>query len=142
MAQRRCLMILSVLSGEKSVEDASREAELSPAMYYQLERKALTAMLSALVPGASADGTPAPQLRQLEEKVAHLEKERRRSERLLFLTRQVVKSGPMTSGKRGRPRTRPDSKRTGPKHSLASRKPKKASSPTNSTPTLDGASEP
>jgi hypothetical protein len=72
VAQRRCLMILSVLSGEKSVEDASREADIIPALYYQLEKKALTAMLAALVPGATKDGSPAPVLAQMEARIRDL----------------------------------------------------------------------
>ena len=66
IAQRRCLMMLSVLSGEKSVEDASREADITPPLYYQLEKKALSAMLAALVPGATRDGSPAPATKQME----------------------------------------------------------------------------
>lgn len=104
VAQRRCMMILSVLSGEKSVEDASREASIIPALYYQLEKKALTAMLAALVPGATKDGSPAPMLAQMEARIRDLEITKRRLERLLFLTRMTVKPGPMTHGKRGRPR--------------------------------------
>jgi hypothetical protein len=105
VAQRRCLMILSVLSGEKSVEDASREASIIPALYYQLEKKALNAMLVALVPGAAKDGSPTPMLAQMEARIRELEITKRRLERLLLLTRMTVKPGPMTHGKRGRPRT-------------------------------------
>ena len=95
-------MILSVLSGEKSVEDASREADIIPALYYQLEKKALSALLAALVPGATRDGSPAPAMKQMETRIRDLETTKRRLERLLFLTRMTVKLGPMTLGKRGR----------------------------------------
>lgn len=140
IAQRRCLMILSVLSGERSVEDASREADIIPALYYQLEKKALTAMLAALVPGASKDGSPAPILAQMETRIRDLETTKRRLERLLFLTRMTVKPGPMTHGKRGRPRTRQVSETDGPKRSKPSTKKRKTSTPTvPSTPTQDGA---
>lgn len=140
IAQRRCLMILSVLSGEKSVEDASREADIIPALYYQLEKKALTAMLAALVPGASKDGSPSPMLAQMEKRIEELETTKRRLERLLFLTRMTVKPGPMTHGKRGRPRTRQASETAGPKPSKRSRKKRPTSAPAStSTPTPDGA---
>ena len=121
IAQRRCLMILSVLSGEKSVEDASREAEIIPALYYQLEKKALSAMLAALVPGATRDGSPAPAMKQMESRIRELEVTKRRLERLLFLTRMTVKPGPMTHGKRGRPRTRQASEDAGAKRSTRSK---------------------
>lgn len=114
-------MILSVLSGEKNVEEAALEAEMSPAMYYQLEKKALIAMLAALVPGATTDGTPAPRVRQLEEKVTHLEQLRRRTERLLFLTRQVLGPDPTKPRKRGRPKKDPNSMPSGERLSRDSR---------------------
>ena len=56
IAQQRCLMVLSVLSGEKPVTDAIAEAGISRGTYYQLETRALSAMLRALGPLASAEG--------------------------------------------------------------------------------------
>lgn len=141
IAQRRCLMILSVLSGEKSVEDASREAQISSQQYYQFEKKALSAMLAALVPGASTDGSMAPAIKQMEKKLRELEIAKRRLERLLFLTRMTVKPGPMTHGKRGRPRMVQGSEDAGRAPSRRSTKSKKTSSPpqSTSTPMPDGA---
>ncbi len=76
IAQRRCLQLLSVLSGEKSVSEAISEMQVSRGTYYQLESKALAGMLGALTPGAEstvgADGTPTGQLKMLEEKVKKL----------------------------------------------------------------------
>jgi hypothetical protein len=128
MAQRRCLMILSVLSGEKSVDEVSREAQITPAAYYQLEKKALTAMIAALVPGAGSDGSPAPALKQMEQRIVELERTRRRLERLLYLTRMTIRPGPMTQGHRGRPKTKPNTKQT-PKS-----KPRQFSTATGLTP--------
>src|SRR5438270_8570674 len=54
IARSRCLMVLSVLSGEKPVTDAIAETKISRGTYYQLEAKALNAMLAALNPIASA----------------------------------------------------------------------------------------
>src|SRR5688572_32482695 len=62
LARRRCLMVLSVLSGEKPVTTAVEELAISRGTYYQLETKAILAMLRALAPGAETnpDGaTPA-----------------------------------------------------------------------------------
>lgn len=144
IAQRRCLMILSVLSGEKSVEDASREGEIQPAMYYLYEKKALGAMLAALVPGASESGSPMPALRQMEERVASLEATKRRLERLLMLTRMTLKSGPMTHGKRGRPKVGPSSTDDGRTRSPSSPRKKRVTTkaPKESSPTPDGAVAP
>ncbi|HSS48268.1 MAG TPA: hypothetical protein VLX28_04920 [Thermoanaerobaculia bacterium] len=106
IAQRRCVKLLSVLSGETSVTDAIAEMQVSRGTYYQLENKALAAMLAALTPGvesaSSADGTLTGQLRAMEEKVKKLEQGKRRAERLLLLTRRVVKPGP-SKVKAGRP---------------------------------------
>jgi hypothetical protein len=144
MAQRRCLMILSVLSGEKSVEDASREAQIIPALYYQLEKKALTAMLTALVPGATRDGSPAPALAQMERRIVELETTKRRLERLLHLTRLTLKPGPMTSGRKGRPTTRHASADAGRKRSPRSKTSNQTTTPMtspSSIPTPAGEDE-
>lgn len=138
-------MILSVLSGEKTVEDASREADIIPALYYQLEKKALSAMLAALVPGATRDGSPAPMVKQMETRIRELETTKRRLERLLFLTRMTVKPGPMTHGKRGRPRIARASEDDGQPRSRRSRKKSSTTpspAPRASTPTTDGADAP
>ena len=112
MAQRRCLMILSVLSGERPVSDVIEELSISRGTYYQLEERALAAMLMALVPGSSESASsdpsaasPARRIAQLEDKVRGLERDKRRMERLLFLTRKVVRKGPVTTSA-GRPKKR------------------------------------
>jgi hypothetical protein len=147
MARRRCLMILTVLSGERSVSDVIEETGVSRQLYYQLEERALRAMLSALLPsGASesvslADSAP-KKIAELEAKVTRLERDKRRSERLLFLTRKMVRRGPMTTGA-GRPR-----KTKGQGSTSAGRKPSpgsksgKASSPASSEATPPMSVEP
>lgn len=108
IARRRCFMILSVLSGERTVTDVIEEQQLSRQMYYLLETRALNAMLSALVPGSesahSEAGAASPQrkIAELEEKVKRLEQGKRRGEHLLFLTRQVLGPGPVKIGRGGR----------------------------------------
>src|SRR5262245_47840798 len=81
VAQRRCLMVLSVLSGEKPVTTVVEELGISRGLYYQLETRAVLAMLSALTPGAEAatstsEASPAQRVQALEEKVARLEKDK------------------------------------------------------------------
>jgi hypothetical protein len=106
IAQRRTLMILEVLSGKKPVTDAISEAQISRGHYYQLEEKALRAILTAMEPGASPGRPPetTTRLLQLEEKVQDLENDKRRLERLLSMTRKVLRPGPMKTGL-GRPRS-------------------------------------
>jgi hypothetical protein len=103
IAQRRCLMLLSVLSGEKPVTTVVEELGISRASYYQLETKALVAMLTALAPGAEGTATAdsastASRIARLEQKVTHLEQDKRRLERLLYLARRILPQGPVTTG--------------------------------------------
>src|SRR5207248_4862340 len=92
VAQRRTLMILNVLSGETPVTEAITAAEISRGHYYQLEDRALKAILEAMEPGASPGRPPetSSRLLQLEEKVKQLETDKRRLERLLQMTRKIL----------------------------------------------------
>lgn len=106
MARRRCLLVLSVLSGAKPVTEAIAETGMSRGAYYQLEERALDGMLAALgptPPGRKAD--PSSEIASLEAKVAKMEAEKRRAERLLLLTQKVVKKGRLVFPGRGRPRS-------------------------------------
>ena len=152
VARNRVMLVLSVLSGEKPVTTAIEEAGISRGFYYQLETKALNAMLLALAPGA--DGEPSPdatglhaRIRQLEEKLAKAEAAGRRAERLLFVQRKLTSSGPVKTH-RGHPaKTTTPSTRGGPRSWRSSTKTKpraksssSATQPTASTPSSDGAS--
>lgn len=146
VAQRRTLLILSVLSGHTSVTTAITEHGISRPLYYQLETKGLVGMMRALVPGANAasspdDATPMRQLVELEEKLARLEQENRRLERLLLLAKKVLPTGPVAfPEKRGRRPRRLTS--GGPAPSPGSKKPAMATTPSASTPTMAGANAP
>lgn len=147
MARRRCLMILSVLSGEVSVSDAIEKAQISRAFYYDLEERALGAMLLALTPGSETQASsPQARIAQLEERCKKLEQDKRRSERLLFLTRRVIKPGTLKSAK-GRPPKKRKAASSTPRgskpspSSTSSKTPALASSPTSGSepsPTKDG----
>jgi hypothetical protein len=107
IARSRCLLLLSVLSGELPVTEAIAQSKISRGTYYKLETRALQAMLAALNPlaGAAADGAAdlslaAARISELEGKVKALERDKRRSERLLLLTRKSLKA-PLTTGRRG-----------------------------------------
>lgn len=106
-------MILRVLSGELPVTEAIAAAKISRGTYYQLETRALEAMLAALnplAPGTAPEdlATPARRLVLLEAKLKTLEQARRRAERLLSLTRKVSRARPrsMSPGASGSPRSR------------------------------------
>lgn len=108
VAQRRCLLVLSVLSGEQPVTDAIEATGVSRQLYYQLEERALKAMVRALLPSAEGreevETSLAGQVQSLQARVTQLETEKRRAERLLFLTRKLVRPGPVKVGKGGRKR--------------------------------------
>lgn len=143
VAQRRTLLILSVLSGHTPVTTAIAEHGISRPLYYQLETKGLIGMMRALVPGANAasspdDATPMQQLVELEDKVARLEQENRRLERLLLLAKKVLPPGPLAfPQRRGRKPRR--STTSGPAPSPSSRRPTTTPSTATSTPTTAGA---
>jgi hypothetical protein len=140
VARRRALMIISVISGEKPVTDAVAESGMSRMTYYQLETKALAAMVAALSPsspGRPPAVTEAARIRELEEKVKLLEQEKRRAERLLYVTRKLVKPGKLTF-----PRTKGTKSADGGSTGSPSSKTKSPSSPPPSTPTPTGESGP
>lgn len=106
IARSRCLMVLSVLSGEKPVTEAISEAKIARGTYYQMETRALNAMLAALNPLAAVAQNALPDLsatriEALLARIAQLEQDKRRTQRLLLLTRKSMRS-PLTTGWRGR----------------------------------------
>lgn len=110
IAQRRTLMILSVLAGQKSVQEVIEEEKVSRTFYYQLEDRGLHGMLKALSPrieGITDEHRQLTQareqLRLLSERVKALTQRKRSAERLLRL---LIKSNSarVTTERRGRPR--------------------------------------
>lgn len=140
-------MLLSVLSGERAVSDVISELGLSRGTYYQLETKALNAMLRALAPGAEGQATPeaattAQRIADLEAKVARLEQEKRRAERLLFLARKMIPPGPVTTGAGRPPRSRSTRGGPGPSPSSPTPTPVRTTPDETSIPTPDGTKTP
>jgi hypothetical protein len=134
VAQRRTLMILNVLSGETPVTDAITQAQISRGHYYQLEERALNAVLEAMEPGASPGRPPetTTRLLQLEEKVKQLETDKRRLERLLTMTRKVLRPGPMKTGL-GRPKSAKAGRSDLPPSTAAAKTSLGSASPTSSS---------
>ena len=154
IARRRCLIVLRVLSGETSVSEAIEQVQVSRNLYYQLEERALNAMLRALTPGASAEETaPAGAIQraqELEEKVARLEKENRRAQRLTLLTRKLISPGTLKT-RTGRPRKNrsvmetirtSSSRNTKPRSSERSPLPSDSAQTSRKTPISKGATKP
>lgn len=148
IARSRCLMVLSVLSGEKTVSDVIAETRISRGTYYQLETRALSAMLTGLNPLGPASQKDALELSQaqarieaLQGRVEQLEQDKRRTQRLLLLTRKSIRA-PVTTGRRGRA---PKSALLGLTPSGRTRSPRsrtKAASGSASIPTKAGESAP
>lgn len=104
----RCLMILSVLSGQKTVKEVIEEAKICRTLYYQLESKALQGMVRALNPMTGETASDRRELRRAQARIRTLNAQvklltqRKRSvERLLRL---MVKSSqvPLNTARRGR----------------------------------------
>jgi hypothetical protein len=96
IAHGRCLMILAVLSGQKTVKEAIEEQKICRTLYYQLESKALRGMVRALNPTTSEWTSDRRELRRaqarirvLTAQVKALTQRKRSQERLLRL---VLKS--------------------------------------------------
>jgi hypothetical protein len=151
VARNRVLLVLSVLSGEKPVTTAIESAGISRGFYYQLETKAINAMLLALAPGSDSDASPDAtglhhRIKQLEDKLTKAEAAQRRAERMLFMQRKLSGTGPVKTH-RGRPaktttRSTPGGRkswRSSTTTSATKPRPTKPS-PTDTTPTPDGAS--
>lgn len=91
-ARARCLLVLSVLSGETPVSDAIARAGISRQTYYNLETRALQGMLLALDPASNTQGSAAAErVGQLEQQVQALQQQKRRAERLLMLGRKTMR---------------------------------------------------
>jgi hypothetical protein len=157
VARNRVLLVLAVLSGEKPVSTAIEESGISRGFYYQLETKALNAMLLALAPGSDGDASPDAtglhhRIKELTDKVERAEQAQRRAERLLFVQRKLTSSG-VVKTHRGRPpkkttRSTPTGRRSWRSSTTTtptpSKKPTSASPkapPPASTPTPAGTTE-
>jgi hypothetical protein len=146
VAKRRTVMILDVLSGRMPVSEAIQKASISRPAYYQLESKALMAMLDALTPGETKTGPspdPCKTLASVQEKVERLEQDKRRLERLLSVTTRVLKGSAKTTGGRKRKKgSKPSSPSSSETKVAKKKRTKRMSSPSApSTPTASGEAE-
>lgn len=83
-ARKTAAMILEALSGEIGTTEAAERLGISHSRYYQLEGRALTAMLAAMEPRPRGRvKTPEGEIKALEAQKRTLEKELRRHQSLL-----------------------------------------------------------
>ncbi len=99
-AKKRVWTLLQVLSGQMGVGEAAKAAQISLPRYYQLEKKALAAMLLALSPTAGR-GQPMERLEKLQRRSEDLEQENARQRQLLRMAKRLW--GPLAeTEKKGR----------------------------------------
>ena len=94
-AKKRAWTLMQVLSGQMGVTEAAKAAQITVNRYYQLEKKALSAMLLALSPEAGR-GKTLQSFQKLEKKSACLEQENARQRQLLRMARRLW--GPLAGG--------------------------------------------
>ena len=108
-AHGRCLLVRSVLSGQKSGSEAIAEQKIARALYYQLEDRALKGMVQALSPAKSAWASERRELcraqariREQSGRLALLTQRKRSLERLLAMVMKTSRVS-LDTRRRGRP---------------------------------------
>jgi hypothetical protein len=96
-SQQRAALILQVRAGQLTVEQAARQMGISRQRYYQLEQRALQAMLSALEdqPKGRPKGESDPEKETLQTRVQQLEEQVQ-----LFQEREKLRDLIMAAGKK------------------------------------------
>ncbi len=92
VSKKRVWTLMQVLSGQMGVTEAAKAAQITINRYYQLEQKALSAMLQALSPTAGRRKS-VQSIQKLEKKSEELERENARQRQLLRMARRLW--GPM-----------------------------------------------
>lgn len=96
-SEQRAALILQVRAGQLTVEQAARQLGISRQRYYQLEHRALQAMLSALEdqPKGRPKGESDPEKETLQSRVEQLEEQVQ-----LFQEREELRELIMAAGKK------------------------------------------
>ena len=91
-AQRRAAVILEVLAGIRTAQEAARLLKISPNSYYIVERKALSGLVTACEPAPRRGPTPdlERQVQQLERALARCQRECQRQAALVRATQRAV----------------------------------------------------
>ena len=89
--RERGAIVLEVLAGSMQVEEASRRLNIQPPAYYNLENRAIRGLIKACEPGAKGPGeNKDKKIRELEQEVAHLEREVRRYQSLTRAAQKAI----------------------------------------------------
>ena len=96
-SEQRAALILQVRAGQLTVEQAARQMGISRQRYYQLEQRALKAMLTALEdqPKGRPKGETDPEKETLQTRVTELEEQVQ-----LFQEREELRELIMAAGKK------------------------------------------
>lgn len=91
-AQRRAAVVLEVLAGIRTAQEAARLLKISPNSYYIVERKALSGLVAACEPAVRRGPTPSleRQVHQLECALARCQRECQRQAALVRATQRAV----------------------------------------------------
>ena len=119
-AQRRAAVILEVLAGIRTAQEAARLLKISPNSYYIVERKALSGLVAACEPVARRGTTPGLErlVHQLERQLARCQRECQRQAALVRATQRAVglpaTPTPETGGDHASPSKRSRKRKTDP----------------------------
>lgn len=96
-SEQRAALILQVRAGQLTVEQAARQLGISRQRYYQWEKRALEAMLTALEdqPKGRPKGESDPEKETLQQRVTELEEQVQ-----LFQEREELRELIMAAGKK------------------------------------------
>lgn len=91
-AQRRAAVILEVLAGIRTAQEAARVLKIAPNSYYIVERKALSGLVAACEPATRRGPTSSleRQVHQLERALARCQRECQRQAALVRATQRAV----------------------------------------------------
>jgi len=102
-AKAKVSLVLTVLSGEKSIAEACRETGFKPILYYKLEERMVQAMVAtAKMPalrGRRKD--PLVEATSLAEETAQLRQEHRRLQSLMRISKKLLRKGARRGRKPG-----------------------------------------
>ena len=90
-ARRAVQVILEVLAGVRTPQDAAAALSCSPPRYYALEKRAFAGMVAAVEPRRRGPGPdPAREVARVQQQVATLERQVDRQQALLRATQRIV----------------------------------------------------
>ena len=102
-AKAKVSLVLTVLSGEKSIAEACRETGFKPILYYKLEERMVRAMVAtAAMPalrGRRKD--PLVEATSLAEETEQLRQEHRRLQSLMRISKKLLRKGARRGRKPG-----------------------------------------